>query len=122
MKISSSKENILKKVRQALSNSVPVPFPRSEGNNSVFQPATEDLEVQFAHEFTRLLGKFAYCIDKKDLQMQLAELAKQRQWASIYCRESQFNEVLKGDFFSKIKSSDLEKCDAAITGCELLIA
>jgi len=29
MQISSSKENILKKIRQALSNPVPVPFPKS---------------------------------------------------------------------------------------------
>jgi L-lactate dehydrogenase complex protein LldG len=31
MKSTSSKENILKKIRQALANPVPVPFPKSEG-------------------------------------------------------------------------------------------
>jgi len=42
MKVSSSKERILKKVREALSNPVPLPFPKSEGTNSVFQPQEED--------------------------------------------------------------------------------
>ena len=40
MKVSPAKENILKKIRQALSHSTPLPFPQSEGNSSVFQPAT----------------------------------------------------------------------------------
>ena len=66
MKVSSSKENILKKIRQALSNAVPVPFPKSEGNNSVYQQQSDDLEVQFAEEFTRLLGKFAFCVNEAD--------------------------------------------------------
>lgn len=74
MKVSSSKENILKKIRQALSHPVPVPFPKSEGNNSVFQPQTDDLEVQFAEEFTRLLGKFAFCVNEADLSKQLHQL------------------------------------------------
>ena len=45
MEVTSAKENILKRIRQALSNPVPLPFPQSEGINSVFLPATEDLEV-----------------------------------------------------------------------------
>jgi len=48
MSISPSKENILKKIRQALSHPVPVPFPQSDGKNSVFQPPADDLAVQFA--------------------------------------------------------------------------
>lgn len=122
MKNASSKENILKKIRQALSESVPVPFPGSEGSNSVFQPSKDDLEVQFANEFTKLLGKFAFCIDEVDLIMQLRELAKQREWAGIYCREDKLNNLFKADWFSKIKTDGLEQCDAAITGCELLVA
>jgi L-lactate dehydrogenase complex protein LldG len=70
----SAKENILKKIRQALSIPVPLPFPKSEGNNSVFQPPTDDLEVQFAEEFTKLLGKFAFCLNAEDLKIQLKEL------------------------------------------------
>ena len=39
MAVSPAKENILKRIRQALSNPVPLPFPQSEGTNSVFLPA-----------------------------------------------------------------------------------
>ena len=71
MKVSSSKEKILKKIREALSNPVPLPFPKSEGTNSVFQPQQDDLEIIFAGEFTKLLGKFAFCVNETDMKLQL---------------------------------------------------
>ncbi len=75
MKVSSSKEKILKKIREALSNPVPLPFPKSEGTNSVFQPQPkEDLEIIFAEEFTKLLGKFAFCVNETDMKNQLQQL------------------------------------------------
>ena len=61
MAVSAAKENILKRIRQALSNPVPLPFPQSEGTTSVYHAATDDLEILFAEEFTKLQGKFAFC-------------------------------------------------------------
>ena len=69
MKGSSAKENILQKIRQALANPVPVPFPLSEGKNSVFQPLQKELEVEFAENFTGLLGKFSFCMDNGNSQL-----------------------------------------------------
>ena len=115
MATSPAKENILKKIRQALSNPVPLPFPQSEGANSVFLPATEDLDVIFAQEFTQLMGKFAFCTDEKDMQEQLQQLIAQRQWTKIYCSEDKWN----AQFSNTI---NLPGCDASITGCECLVA
>jgi L-lactate dehydrogenase complex protein LldG len=122
MTISSSKETILKKIRQALSNPVPVPFPKSEGHNSVYQPPVEDLEVEFAHHFTQLLGKFAFCMDHKDLKAQLEALAKEREWSGVYCREEKLNAIISDTSLAKIKTTDLAGCDASLTTCETLIA
>jgi len=36
MNVSPSKENILKKIRKALTHSTPLPFPQSDGNSTVF--------------------------------------------------------------------------------------
>ena len=58
MKISSSKEKILKKIRQALANPVPVPYPQSEGTNSVFEPLQKEIEIEFAERSEeRRVGK-----------------------------------------------------------------
>jgi L-lactate dehydrogenase complex protein LldG len=83
MKVSSSKEKILKKIREALSNPVPLPFSKSEGTNSVFQPQSEDLEILFAQEFTKLLGKFAFCINGADMKLQLQNLLSEKKWENI---------------------------------------
>ncbi len=115
MGISPAKENILKKIRQALSHPTPLPFAQSEGANSVYQPATDELEIIFAQEFTKLEGKFAFCINEKHLEQQLGLLIAEKQWTKIYCNEDKWNRQFSNTI-------NLESCDAAITGCEFLVA
>ena len=87
MNVSSAKENILKKIRKALSESTPIPFPQSEGNASVFQPSSQDLGIEFAEQFTKLLGKFVFCADHHELVAQLNALVISQGWKKLYCRE-----------------------------------
>jgi len=115
MATSSAKENILKRVRQALSNPVPLPFPQSEGTQSVYLPATEELEIIFAQEFTQLNGKFAFCTSEADMQQQVQELITQKQWTKIYCSEPAWNTPFSNTI-------NLPGCDVSITGCEFLVA
>ena len=68
MSVTTAKENILKRIRKALSNPVPLPFPQSEGTSDIYPPATDDLEVTFAETFTKLQGKFVYCEKEADLR------------------------------------------------------
>jgi L-lactate dehydrogenase complex protein LldG len=122
VKVSSSKENILKKIRQALSQSTPIPFPQSEGNYSVFQPAAQDPEIEFAEQFARLQGKFIFCIDHQEVADQLKALATHRNWKKLYCREEKLRTVLKEHRFDYFTTEELGDCDAAVTSCELLVA
>jgi L-lactate dehydrogenase complex protein LldG len=115
MATSAAKENILKKIRQALSHPVPLPFPQSEGTNSVFLPPTDDLEVLFAQEFTQLQGKFAFCTNEKDMVQQVNQLFAERQWTKIYCSENKWKEIFSNTI-------NLPGCDASVTGCEYLVA
>jgi L-lactate dehydrogenase complex protein LldG len=115
MAVSQAKENILKKIRQALSNPAPLPFPNSEGNNSIFFPAPDDLEVVFAEEFVQLQGKFAFCSDEKDMLQQIQKLISEKQWTKIYCNEDKWNAAFSNTI-------NLPTCDASITGCEFLVA
>jgi L-lactate dehydrogenase complex protein LldG len=115
MSISPAKENILKKIRQALSHPAPVPFIQSEGTTSVYQPANDELEVIFANEFSKLQGKFAFCINEADMKKQLQELLIAKEWNKIFCNEDKWN-----DAFSN--TINLASCDAAVTSCESLVA
>jgi L-lactate dehydrogenase complex protein LldG len=122
MNISPAKENILKKIRQALSHSTPLPFPQSEGSNTVFQPAQQEIEIEFAEKFTKLLGKFIFCADQKELASQLTELINHSKWKNIYCREENLKLMLGNNNFTNFSSTELNDCDASITSCELLVA
>lgn len=122
MNISPSKENILKKIRRALSASTPVPFPQSEGNSSVFQPASGELEMQFAEEFSRLLGRFVYCVHPAELALKLFALIRECGWKQVYCNEPTLVSMLTEQGFSGFDEKDLAGCDVSITSCECLVA
>ena len=112
---STAKENILNRIKQALVNPVPLPFALSEIDSSVYLPAIEELDIIFAEEFTKLQGKFIFCIDENDLQNQLQQLIAVKEWMKIYCNEDKWNPQFSNTI-------NLESCDASITGCEFLVA
>jgi L-lactate dehydrogenase complex protein LldG len=122
MKISPAKENILKRVRNALSQSVQLPFPNSEGNNSVFKTENEGLELKFAEEFARLQGKFIYCTGKQELTENLLALAAHKEWNHVYCQTPTLLNAFKLAQLPFINKGDMHEADAAITDCEYLVA
>jgi L-lactate dehydrogenase complex protein LldG len=127
MKAATSKEAILKKIRKALSESTPLPFPSSEGNQSVYQPAPEDLDLLFAEQFGKLQGKFIFCLNQQELQVQLQLLAKQKGFQKIYCRENDIRSGITEESLRSVLLEDqspeaLKNCDASLTSCECLVA
>lgn len=122
MNISPAKENILKKIRQALSESTPLPFPQVDGNSAVFNSATQELEVEFAQHFTQLGGKFVYCINQQELASHLNNLVIHEKWTKVFCNEPQLKSMLQNNLFDNFSDVSLSECNAAITTCELLVA
>lgn len=122
MNVSASKENILKKIREALSNSTPLPFPKSEGNQPLYQPLDQEPEVEFAERFTQLLGKFIYCINQQEFAFQLGSLIRKQEWNKIFCQEPALLGLAISQIEDRITPTDLAGCDVSITGCECLVA
>jgi len=120
MATSLAKETILRKIRQALSNPVPLPFSQSEGSADVFKNQKEDDAILFAETFSKLQGHFSFCHDETDLANQLAELIHLRSWKNIYCKEKKFISLLQ--MIQHQTYLDLSTCDVSITGCEYLVA
>src|SRR5437763_15617598 len=121
MNISPSKENILKKIREALTHSTPLPFPQSEGNSPIFPATQQELEVEFAEQFTRLQGKFIFCLNQQELAFQFNSLIKKQGWRKVYCREQELLKLFDAQL-SDLLTNDLAGCDISITSCELLVA
>jgi L-lactate dehydrogenase complex protein LldG len=122
MNVSPSKENILKKIRKALSHSTPLPFPKSEGTESVFQPAQQEKEVEFAEQFSKLQGRFIYCINQQELAFQLTSLVRKMDWKKVYCLEERLLQTAGIQLSDRIVTTGIEDCDVSITGCECLVA
>ncbi len=122
MSISSPKEVILKKIREALIESTPLPFPQSEGTNSLYHPSQKDLEIQFAEEFGKLQGKFAFCLTFTELCAQLNQLITEKNWTNIFCTETALKQSLTDGAFAGFSATTLADCDASITTCESLVA
>ena len=121
MNISPSKENILKKIRKALSHPTDIPFPASEGNQPVYQPQQQELEIEFAEQFNKLQGRFVFCVNRQELAFQLNSLVMKQGWQKVYCNEENLFPLL-GPQVSARFTDDLPACDISITSCEALVA
>ena len=122
MSFSPSKENILKKIRKALSHSTPLPFPASEGSTAVFHPSKQEMEIEFAEQFSQLQGRFIFCINRQELAFQLGSLVKKQDWQQVFCVEEKLVEPLAVQLEGRLTKNDLPDADVSITGCEYLVA
>ena len=122
MQISPAKENILKKIRQALVNPTPVPFPQSEGNSSVYPPPKQENEIEFAENFGLIQGRFLYCSSAEEMIRQLQQLISRQGWTQVFCRESGLLPILKEPLKGLLIADELPEADVSITGCEALVA
>jgi len=118
MSNSPAKNNILKKIRLALAQPTPMPFPKSEGTDSVFTAAPADLVLEFAEQFTQLQGKFNFCVDQNELQDHFTKLCYQNQWTKIYCDEENLRPLIQPNLLH----ADIASCEVSVTSCEFLIA
>jgi L-lactate dehydrogenase complex protein LldG len=118
---SNARDTILKKIKQALKQSVPVPFPATQPLPP-YPALQQEPTLEFAERFTSLQGRFSYCSSEEELVTQLNALAEKRKWEKIFCREAALREMLNASGFPFNYHPTLADCDAAITGCEYLVA
>ena len=102
----------------ALAHPTPLPFPKADGVESVFPPASQDLVVEFAEQFTQLQGKFIFCVDENELQEHFNKLCYQNQWTKIYCDEQKLKNLVQPNLLY----NDIASCEVSVTSCEYLIA
>ena len=117
----SARDTILKKIKQALKQPVPVPFPAIQSVQS-FTPLQQEPALEFAERFTQLQGRFSYCSSEAELVSQLLALASSRKWEKLFCRETAIRAMLAHNGMNANYHPTLADCDVAITNCEYLVA
>lgn len=117
----NSRDTILKKIKQALKQPVPVPFPAIQSVQP-FTPLQQEPALEFAERFTNLQGRFSYCSSEAELVSQLAALISSRKWEKLFCREAAIRTLLEHNGWDTNYHPTLPDCDVAITSCEFLVA
>jgi len=116
----SAKNNILKKIKQALGTPVPLPFEKE--NTQAYFLNNDDLELQFAENFSVLQGRFSFCANEHELVNQLQTLFAARSWNALYINEQELKGKLAKAGLNINSTNNLADCNAAITSCEFLVA
>lgn len=123
MKGSTSKERMLKRIREALIEPSPQVMPDVDFDSNIYTQSTEPLEIEFAQEFQKVDGKFVFCENPQEVVEAFSVIATENKWTDIYC----YNETIR-DWFAnsavqvKDKIWDVTKAKVAITQCEFLVA
>ena len=122
MESQGARHKILQKIKQALKDPVPVPFPDQVMDSPIFIPTEKEMAIEFAQKFTELLGKFVYCADEQELIAQLNALIITKGWNKVYSIETEWLDKMLTLKFDPVTTDDLATCDAAITLCTHLVA
>lgn len=121
--ITTSREKILKKVRNALIKKTPDTLKEIDLETTVFANSGESHEITFAHNFTALTGKFIYAENPKELGAILKEFLNENKIEKVFSSEEKITGILtnSGISFSD-DTSTLTDYTVCITGCEFLVA
>jgi L-lactate dehydrogenase complex protein LldG len=123
MEESTSREKILKKVRDALIEKTEPPYPIIDQDSSVYKEITEPLDVTFAEELVRIAGKFVYCESEDEFIGVLKSFIIEKDWGVLYCQDSKLHQMLKtGGIPFEAHTEALLEARIGITRCEYLIA
>jgi len=91
----TSKEKILKKVRQALNNKSKTQFQNIDLESSIYaRPEEESLAETFVKRFTDSGGKFVFCDNQFDCVDKLIDLIEMRKWKYLFCWEEEVKTLL----------------------------
>ena len=120
--MASSRDQILKKIRKATAQAVPVPFPDEENYTGYFVKTGMENEIEFAQNFVSLQGRFSFCENVEELKNQVQVLIKTRNWERIFCAEQEMLSLLDNALPATLLTDSLANCQASFTSCEALVA
>jgi len=123
MEESTSKEKVLKKIRDALIEKTEAPFPLIDSDTSVYQPMEGPLDVTFAQELLKVSGKFVYCESDDEFLSVLQAFILEKDWPVLFCYDEKIQRLLKQGGIPYESSPDrFDEMQIGITRCEYLVA
>ena len=123
MEESTTKEKVLKRIRNALISKTLNPYPDLDMGAPCFEPVGEALDIAFAEELTKVGGHFIYCENIEEMLSTLNLLVQTNNYQPLFCGDSKlFDFLVEAGIPAENDRKHLPEIRAAITFCEFLIA
>lgn len=123
MQETTTKEKILKQVRNALISKKENPFSGIEFKSSIYNDFEEEPVVQFALNLNKAGGTFVYCENEKVAVENMEVLAQEQKWEEIYTIDESIVSLLSGSKLKvENKAENFINLKVGATRCEYLIA
>jgi len=123
MKDTTSKEQILKRIRNANMQEAVNPYTDVDLKSSIYHQTDDELEVTFAEELNKVGGHFVYCLDKNELEINLKRLIESQKWDKVFTKNHKIKEILSSiNCKAHSNTSDMSEIKVSITSCEALVA
>ena len=123
MQETTSREKILKKVRNALMSKLENPYQDTASDEGIYATLEESLDINFAQEFTKASGKFIYCESEQEFLDHMSALIRDNEWDKIFCKEEDLlNKITASSDIFEQNADELVNCKVALSTCESLIA
>jgi len=118
----TSREKVLKSVRDALISKLENPYQDVDFDSQVFVQPDDMPAIVFAQEFIGVGGKFVYCSDDNEFLQNLASVMAEKKWGSLHCADSHLSGLLT-DAGIRITSDEgsFMEMKAGLTSCEYLV-
>jgi L-lactate dehydrogenase complex protein LldG len=123
MEDSTSREKVLKKVRDALIEKTELPYPVLDQESPVFEEISEPLDVAFAETLVQIGGKFVYCESDDEFTSLLKSFILDKNWGLIFTQDPVIQALFQSAGIPfESRSEAITEIKLGITRCEFLIA
>jgi len=119
----TSKEKILKAVRNGLMSKQVNPYSDVNTEKAVMQKVEESIELYLAQELSALGGKFVFVENEKDLGHTLALIIKEEGFGPVFCVNPELQSQLSSEGIEYLsEEKELKHTKSGLSECEFLIA
>ncbi|MFM2134809.1 MAG: hypothetical protein RL021_209 [Bacteroidota bacterium] len=120
----TSRELMLKRIRQALIHKTDPKFPHPDWDTPVHENVKgESPEEQFAFAFMKIGGHFTFCENEVECIEHLIRLSESKGWKQFHCWDPDLQRMLKQfEFPFTREDNSFPEGMVGITGCEALVS
>ncbi len=119
----TSKEKILKAIRNGLMNRQPNPYASVNMDKAVLKSVEDSIELHFAQELSSLGGKFIFVESENELANTLALIIQEEEFSPVFCVNEELQKQLSLEGIEYLsEEGELKGTKSGLTECEFLIA